>query len=99
MGTSGSYGGAGNGSPLVPSWLNDPAPASAPVIPAPMPAVAAGAIPGAPPALPPQCLPEHKRTLPRPSPRIIANCTLVPIHHRRFSLVFGVDPVRYRVSF
>lgn len=35
MGTSGSYGGAGNGTPLEPSWLNDPTPASAPVLPAP----------------------------------------------------------------
>lgn len=35
MGTSGSYGGAGNGSPLIPAFLNDPAPASAPVLPAP----------------------------------------------------------------
>jgi hypothetical protein len=32
MGTSGSYGGAGNGSPLIPGFLNDPAPASAPVL-------------------------------------------------------------------
>ena len=38
MGTSGSYGGAGNGSPLIPGFLNDPTPASAPVIPsAPLP--------------------------------------------------------------
>src|SRR6185312_11774343 len=35
MGTSGSYGGAGNRSPLIPSFLNDPAPASAPVLPGP----------------------------------------------------------------
>jgi hypothetical protein len=35
MGTSGSYGGAGNRSPLIPEFLNDPAPASAPVLPAP----------------------------------------------------------------
>lgn len=34
MGTSGSYGGAGNGSPLIPGFLNDPAPASAPILPA-----------------------------------------------------------------
>jgi hypothetical protein len=32
MGTSGSYGGAGNGSPLIPGFLNDPSPASAPVL-------------------------------------------------------------------
>lgn len=35
MGTSGSYGGSGNGSPLIPGFLDDPAPASAPAIPAP----------------------------------------------------------------
>jgi hypothetical protein len=29
MGTSGSYGGAGNESPLIPGFLNDPAPAPA----------------------------------------------------------------------
>ena len=32
MGTSGSYGGAGNRSPLIPSFLGDTAPASAPVL-------------------------------------------------------------------
>lgn len=37
MGTSGSYGGAGSNSPLEPTWLNDPTPASAPVFPAPEP--------------------------------------------------------------
>lgn len=35
MGTSGSYSGAGNESPLIPGFLDDPAPASAPVLPAP----------------------------------------------------------------
>lgn len=64
MGTSGSYGGAGNGSPLIPGFLNDPAPASAPVLPAPG---ALGApnplnLPNAPPGtvVPPQ---------PRPAPQ------------------------------
>lgn len=49
MGTSGSYGGAGNRSPLIPSFLNDPAPASAPVLPGPAAPPAPGpATPGSP---------------------------------------------------
>jgi hypothetical protein len=41
MGTSGSYGGAGNGSPLIPEFLNDPAPASDPVLSPPGSSIAA----------------------------------------------------------
>lgn len=63
MGTSGSYGGAGNGSPLIPAFLNDPASGFAPVSPGPNPPVAPTApIPSAAPpgtAVPPP---------PRPAP-------------------------------
>ena len=69
MGTSGSYSGAGNGSPLIPAFLNDPAPASAPVIPAPAPAAPnAPAAPGAPQVPPAAALPPVPPP-PRPAPQ------------------------------
>jgi hypothetical protein len=70
MGTSGSYGGAGNGSPLIPGFLNDPAPASAPVL-VPV-APAAPAVPNAPsPMATPIAAPQ-----PRPVPQ------QAPLPHR-----------------
>jgi hypothetical protein len=66
MGTSGSYGGAGNRSPLIPGFLNDPAPASAPVL-APL----ASATPNAPSALatvPGPIAPPQSRPVPQQAP-------------------------------
>lgn len=67
MGTSGSYGGAGNGSPLIPGFLNDPAPASAPVLSSP----SLPAVPSAPPIAPPGPLaaPPPSQPVPRPLPQ------------------------------
>lgn len=62
MGTSGSYGGAGNRSPLIPSFLNDPAPASAPVLPGPSAPPAPG------PTVPGPAAPGPQTPAP-PSPR------------------------------
>jgi hypothetical protein len=69
MGTSGSYGGAGNGSPLIPGFLNDPAPASAPVLPAPAPPTLPNALPtpNVPPITPAAPVPNQPQ--PRPAPQ------------------------------
>jgi len=66
MGTSGSYGGAGNGSPLIPGFLNDPAPASMPLMPMPsVPQVPNPAQQPSGPVVPPQPRPEpHQNPLP-----------------------------------
>jgi hypothetical protein len=69
MGTSGSYGGAGNGSPLIPGFLNDPAPASAPMLPAPAPPTAPNAlpVPNTMPSAP--VIPMPSQPQPRPVPQ------------------------------
>jgi hypothetical protein len=67
MGTSGSYGGAGNGSPLIPGFLNDPAPASAPMLPAPPTAPNVLPIPNAVPSAP--ATPAPNQPQPRPLPQ------------------------------
>jgi hypothetical protein len=66
MGTSGSYGGAGNGSPLIPGFLNDPAPASAPVL-APLAPTTPNA-PNAPAAVPGPIAPPQPRPVPQQAP-------------------------------
>jgi hypothetical protein len=87
MGTSGSYGGAGNGSPLVPSWLDDPAPASAPVMPTPAPATGPSTVPAA-PAAPPLSQPQ-----PRPPPQqpMPARFTAPRTNFSRFARSGGTD--------
>ena len=66
MGTSGSYGGAGNGSPLIPGFLNDPVPAAAPVL-APL-APATPNAPSAPATVPGPIAPPQSRPVPQQAP-------------------------------
>lgn len=67
MGTSGSYGGAGNGSPLIPAFLNDPVPASAPVLAPPLVPAATNA-PSAPVPVPAPIAPPQPRPVPQQAP-------------------------------
>jgi len=71
MGTSGSYGGAGNGSPLIPGFLHDPAPASAPALPTPLlpqPSPATAPIAPDPPNAPPGTVAPPPRPAPQQAP-------------------------------
>jgi hypothetical protein len=71
MGTSGSYGGAGNRSPLIPRFLDDPASGFTSVIPAPAPPVA-------PPASNPAVVPAGPAAPTAPNPATIPPGAVVP---------------------
>jgi hypothetical protein len=92
MGTSGSYGGAGNGSPLIPGFLNDPVPASTPVAPAASPLPSAPGSPAGPfphlNALPPAPPPPRVAPTQAPSPN---RFTAPRVNFSRFSRSGGTD--------
>lgn len=97
MGTSGSYGGAGNGSPLIPGFLNDPAPASAPVLPAPGAAPASvpqtpQTTPGAPSMQPGAITPPPLRSPPQQAP-MPGRYTAPRRNFSRFARSGGTDRV------
>jgi hypothetical protein len=69
MGTSGSYGGPGNGTPLVPSWVDDPVPWGAPTLPASAAPTGPDGVPGVLPSAPivPITRPQLPQQAPMPS--------------------------------